>query len=378
MPFSPLRSLSAHRSSITAVVSGHSTNLNNIVVTASKDGTLIVWNYFAGLALHTYLLPHGPLCMALDPADRAIYAGYENGSIQLLDFYRDSGSTNPLHDPRLRTTPSQALDTDIWSPPDGNASAVLSLDVSYDGTLLISGHANGKIMTWDVATGRFQKEVIELSAPITNLITLPPEGFPNEPQPRVKLHKVTKPHYEGFGAGGSSSDGTTVPSSYVFNVQLKSRISTSGSHSQSTFEEALTNPLFSASLMDEGKAELSFLQGNVARAEDSSASEDLRKQNVALSSQLESLLAQQQRMEAMNKSRDKADWARRQDEEIKAAKKKRRRLLRIKAEEVSRKREMGELAQNDDEDDEMTREEEEKEEEEEEEEEDLSSSTDEN
>ena len=319
-------------------------------MSASKDGTCVIWDYSDGIALHTYLLTNSPLCIALDPVDRALYAGYADGSIQLVDFYETLNSTNPLHDPASRATPSQPLETGRWTPPNGNASPVLSMGVSYDGTLLLSGDANGKINSWDIAAGRFQKEMVDLSAPITNLIMLPPEGFHNEPQPSIKLHKVVKPQYESFTAGSSLGDTVIVPSNYTFSVQLKSNISIPDPSDHSSFQKALTNPLFSTSLLEEGIAELSSSNDFGDRATDSIASEHLRNENAALSSRLENVLAQYQKAEATSKARDRADWIRKQDEAIKETKKKKRRLLRIRADEVLRKKEMGEQVEIGDED----------------------------
>ena len=335
-------------------------------MSTSKDGTCLVWDFVNGTALHTYLLPSGPLCLALDPADRALYVGYEDGTIQLIDFYKQLNSTNSLHDPALQITPSQPPETDRWQPPsDGDASTVVSLDIGYDGTLLVSGHRNGKIHTWDVATGRVQKEILDLSAPVTNLMMLPPTGFHNELQPGVKLHNVIKPHYDSFALGGDRSEAASIPLNYNFTAQFISSISSPGSHVKSSFQDTLMHSSFPSSLLEEGITEFSLARYPSLGHSDSVASEDLRNQNMGLASQLEIALAQQRKAESAIKERDQADWKRIQDEEIKAARKKRRRLSRIKADEELRKKEMGEQGGHSDQ--EMK----------DDEEEDLSSSTDE-
>lgn len=320
---------------------GHSSS-SNIAVSTSKDGTCIVWDYINGIALHTYLLVNDPLCLALDPADRALYIGHEDGSIQLVDFYKQAHLTNPIYDPALRDTPSQPLETDRWSSAlDGGTSAVIALEISYDGTLLISGHRNGKIHTWDVASGRLLKQVVDLAAPVSNLIMLPPAGFPHEPRSSVILHNVVKPRYESFAGGASQHEAVTVPLKYTFTAQFSSSLPTPSSAVQSSFYDALTHPSFPTSMLEKALAEFGTGHDSIGHA-DSAASEELHKKNLALSSQLEVALAQQRNAEKAAEERAQADWKRRQDDEIKAARKKRRRLLRIEADEVMRKKEMGE------------------------------------
>lgn len=182
-PYSPVRTLSNHRAAITALITGQSYLGTDIAISGSEDQTCIVWDYCSGDLLHTFLLPSIPLCLALDPADRALYAGFEDGSIQLINFYRDFSMTHPVHDSKLSTVPSQASPTDRWAPLAQLAYPVLSLAVSYDGASVLSGHRNGKVLSWDVGRGRHGPDVADFVGPVTNIAMLTPEGFPN-PQSR--------------------------------------------------------------------------------------------------------------------------------------------------------------------------------------------------
>ena len=42
-----------------------------------------------------------------------------------------------------------------WEPPSDDVESILSISVSYDGSKLFTGHGSGKIVLWDVPTGRF-------------------------------------------------------------------------------------------------------------------------------------------------------------------------------------------------------------------------------
>ena len=343
----PLRSLSNHRAAIAAVVFGHSSSANNVAVSASKDNTCVVWDYHSGEALHTFLLSHSPLCLALDPADRAAYAGYEDGTIQFLDFYDQGGLNQTLHDPVAQSAPTQPSASTIWAAQDHPSTAILCLQVSYDGTSLLSGHRDGKVHPWDVGTGRFEKHLVDFSAPVTNLQMLKPIGFTNVPEPALKIQNVVKPRYDNF-TNGHHSSGSTIPPNYALTARFTSNLPLPGSSSASLFHEALSHPSFPTPLLEEAVSEFSALRNGKTKGEDSADVAELRAQNAALSSQLASAIDRERSATAEIRKRDKEDWKRQKDEEIKAAKKKRRRLRRMQLAEVARKKEMGEVVEDED------------------------------
>jgi len=304
------------------------------------DDSCIVWDYKNGDALHTFLLPSSPLCLALDPADRAVYAGYEDGSVQLLDFYNKSGLTQALHDPTLQITPVQPPPSSRWPTAEHTGSAILCLQVSYDGTSLLSGHQNGKIHSWDIARGIYGKQLADFAAPITNLHMLRPCGFPDPTRPTFKFHNVVKPRYESF-ANGHSDAGAAVPPNYTFTAQFMSKLPLSDSADGICFHEALTHPSFPTTLLDESLADFLASQDPITKGSDSSDLADLRAQSAAISSQLSIAMESQRTTMAQVEEHRKEDWRRQKDEEIKAARKKRRRLRELKTGEIARKKAMG-------------------------------------
>lgn len=335
-------------------------------MSASKDNTCIVWDYLNGDALHTFLLPSSPLCLALDPADRAVYAGYEDGSIQLIDFYNQGGLTQPLYNPTLQSTPTQPPPPDRWSAPHHSASSTLCLQVSYDGTSLLSGHQDGKIHLWDIAAGKYDRQLTDFAAPVANIVMLKPIGFPNFQKPAVTLHNVVKPRYESFVNGDHGVPGITIPTKYAFVAQFTSTLPLPLSAAPTSFHQALHHSSFPIALLEECLAELSSPKVFNAST-DASELANLRTQNAALSSQLGDAEERHRSAAAIVLEQQKENWRRQKDEGIKAARKKRRRLRGMKTAEAARKREMGEAVT---EEEDMT-------EHGQDEEEDLSSSTDE-
>ena len=320
-----------------------------------------MWDYQTGSLLHTFLLPSAPLCLAIDPADRAVYAGFEDGSIQLVDFYKQSSLTHALYDPALRSTPTQPPPSDRWLLPSEASSSVLSLDVSYDGTALLSGHQNGIIQTWDIAKGRYNKQLTDFSSPATNLLILPPTGFPNTHVPNLKVHNVVKPRYESSLQGSNAaSTGNMAPENYTFVAQFTSTLplaqfSPKGSSNQplSDFQATLTHPSFPLSLLEEGIAELSTFSApksssTLTRPLDGNT-DDKDPELANLHLEIHNLRAQVNHAQAVQiASTERAlklsdELARRNAEEkVKKMAKKKRRLRRMRVEEVKRKRYMGE------------------------------------
>ena len=348
VPFSPLRALTNHRAAVTAIALGHSFSNRNIAVSASKDNTCIVWDYVNGDTLHTFLLPSTPLCLAMDPADRAVYAGYEDGSVQFIDFYSQGGLTQPLHNPVLQATPTQPPPSDRWSATHHSASPILCLGISYDGTSLLSGHQDGKIHVWDIAAGKYDKRLADFAVPITNIAMLKPTGFPEMTKPAVKLHNVVKPRYESFLNGDQGISGAAIPAKYAFVAQFTSTLPLPFSADAASFGQELHHPSFSTALLEESLAELSGPQKVFDTAADSSELADLRAQNTALSSQLGAAEERHHSAVEILLEQKKEESRRQKDENIKAARKKRRRLRRMKIAETARKKEMGEAADSED------------------------------
>ena len=330
------------------MVFGHSSSDKNIAISASKDKTCIVWDYLKGDAMHTFLLPASPLCLALDPADRAVYGGYEDGSVQLLNFYSQGGPTHPLHNPALQFTPTQPPPSDRWSATHHSASPTLCLQVSYDGTSLCSGHQDGKVHNWDVAAGKYDKRVADFAAPITNIVMLKPVGFSKLPKSVVKLHTVVKPRYESLINGDGGGSGTSIPTNYTFTAQFTSNLALPFSADTNLFHQAMHHSSFPTALLEETLAAFSSPPKGFERAPESSQLADLRAQNAALSSQLENAKERHRSAEALVLEQKKVDWRRQKDIEIKDARKKRRRLRRMETAEIARKKEMGEIVDRED------------------------------
>ncbi len=277
----PIHHLDYHRSEITALVVGHSTSTADIAVSASKEETVHIWDYHAGTLLRTVLVPSAPLSLALDPADRALYAGYADGSVQLIEFFArnqilaassriQDAHINPLHDDVNSAAAIQPPESSIFSATSQNLGPALALALSWDATTLLSGHESGMIAAWDIARGAYQSTLCTLPGPVSNLQFLQPSGFPSAPPPTLKINNIVKPKI----SIGGIDDNTTIPDKYTFTAQPISQLrkphfsaTEPPVHAGTSFEASLAYPGFPAALLEEGIAELAAWRQPVPAAQ---------------------------------------------------------------------------------------------------------------
>jgi pre-rRNA-processing protein IPI3 len=260
---SPIHTLSTHRGPIASIACGHSASTANIAVSVSADKSAIVWDYHNGRALRTYLLPDAPTAVALDPVDRAFYVAYADGSLQSVDFFDEvqkTTATDVLRDASSSHRPVQPSAKTRFSADSQKLGAVLSLDLSWDGTTLLSGHASGKVAAWDVAKNNYLSTMVNLPGPVSTVAFLKPTGFPNTSEPTFAIQTVVKPKQDAGLTGGSNG---LAPPNYTLSMQFTGRLRTapisateSKPTAKSLFEEALTHPSFPTSMLEESLAEL--------------------------------------------------------------------------------------------------------------------------
>lgn len=256
-PNSPIRTFSNHRAAVTAIVLGHSTGRYNIAVSAAQDNTAIAWDYRTGHVLRNILLPSSAASLALDPADRAFYVGYEDGSVQSADFYKERSIQHPLYDSSLQATPTQLSSEERWLQPSADSGAAHTLTLSHDGMTLLSGHENGKVYSWSVGRRKFASATADFTHPITNIIMLPLEGlFQQAASLNRTVHTIVKPRYDHTLSENMQAAGT-VPVDYEFSTHLLRSSSPNGAPTElDWFTKAFTHSSFPTSMLEQGLAEL--------------------------------------------------------------------------------------------------------------------------
>jgi pre-rRNA-processing protein IPI3 len=266
----PVRAFSAHRSTVTAIACGRSSNATNFAVSAADDGTCYVWHIETCQILRTLLLPSPSISITLDPADRVIYFGCVDGHIQSWNVFEAAVKSKMPLSNSSNTPPIQLRAKDSWPVSSTDIGSATCLTLSYDGTTLLSGHANAAIMRWDVAKRRIMNEVTNLGQPVTNIEMLRPDGFPNQPKPTLVIAQVVKPNLEFASMKDNGSCG--VPAKYNLHVTITAPKAMSG---YDDFEQALTGPGIPQSMLD--AAVRSLLVDDGASAQPSSDATDLAK-----------------------------------------------------------------------------------------------------
>ena len=249
----PERSLPNHRAAITALSASPSVSFDtNVCVSASKDKSCIIWNYQTGDALRTVLFPSSPLCMALDPSARALVVGCDDSALYFAELFAEKSLLGPNAEDASTvtqiTSPFGATQPDV-----GSASC---LGFTYDGTVLLTGHAKGQIMKWDVADNKTPVELANLNAAVTNISLIPP--FSTEKG--IKTVNIVKP--------------SQAERAYTFATQFDLAID-----ADSRFESLLQTAGFSLEVLENA---ITAFQQPAAGAGATTELQDLQKQNEEL------------------------------------------------------------------------------------------------
>lgn len=165
-PASPAHTLDRHQAAVTAVAAGRAGAAggpSDVCASASRDRSVLLWDYHTGAHLRTFLLERVPTALAVDPADRAVYAGLDDGGVQCIELLGSAGAgeaAHPLFVDALRDAPV-ALTGARW-PALAGQTEVTALAVAYEGNYLITGDAGGDVCVRDVASGQLFKTLTSL------------------------------------------------------------------------------------------------------------------------------------------------------------------------------------------------------------------------
>ncbi|KAG5518789.1 hypothetical protein PMAC_002760 [Pneumocystis sp. 'macacae'] len=160
-----------HRLSVTDIICGFGNGSMARVFTSSLDNTVNIWDLGTQSLLTTFLLENPITCIAVDPAERAFYAGSNQGNVYLIDlygfseekflesFYKAIGGSEKI----IQSAKDESY---IFK---GHESAVLCIALSFDGSLLITGSEDKNIFVWDIATRQIIQTFKKYDGPITSI-----------------------------------------------------------------------------------------------------------------------------------------------------------------------------------------------------------------
>jgi len=283
----PVRTFTAHRTAITAIACGHSMTNTTFGVSASDDGTCYLWHIGTCQTLRTILLPTNAISIAIDPADRALYFGGQDGHIYSWDVLQHSVSGKSITTGTSAVAASQLTSKDRWTAPSSELGFANCLTLSYDGTALVSGHTNGSLIRWDVAKHRILNELAGLGQPVTYIKMLEPDGLYTRKPSGYKTINVVKPNLEFSSQQRNGTVG--VPSEYEFHGIITCTQTLEG---HNDVEQALTGPGFPRDMIDDALRSLLVRSAPSSSATDETAdfkTQKLTEEIAALKQQLAAL-----------------------------------------------------------------------------------------
>jgi pre-rRNA-processing protein IPI3 len=104
----------------------------------------------------TILFPTAVNTLILDPAERALYVGTSASMLHQFNLFHSHGGKfeaiggDPSHPIQAESTHNNFR---------GHSTEVTAVNLSYDGTLLVSGDNSGEIFIWDVGSRQVLKKI---------------------------------------------------------------------------------------------------------------------------------------------------------------------------------------------------------------------------
>ncbi|KTW28903.1 hypothetical protein T552_01531 [Pneumocystis carinii B80] len=167
----PVKTWNNHTLGITDIVCGYGTTNSARVFTSSLDSTVNVWDLNTQSLLTTFVFPKPITCLVVDPAERAFYAGNDQGDVYLVDLYgiAQEKSLESFYEAiggSGKVIQSVKDESTIFK---GHKSAISCLALSFDGSLLITGSQDHDVFIWDIATRQIIQTFSKQNGPITSI-----------------------------------------------------------------------------------------------------------------------------------------------------------------------------------------------------------------
>ncbi|KAL9111410.1 MAG: hypothetical protein Q9227_004087 [Pyrenula ochraceoflavens] len=208
----PLSTFTGHRTEITSLVIPNSSPSDITVLSSSKDGTINKWEAITGHVISTTISPKSVACLALDPAARALYIGHGDGSISSQDLMVPNGASS-----NSASLTDLDITKDNWASSEALDNCINAMGLTYDGTVLITGHENGRISSWSVTKRRLIKDIARHNHPVTNILMLLPSGLRESSSNGGD--SIVKPQIE-LSQTSMLGGGYGIPANYTLNAKI--------------------------------------------------------------------------------------------------------------------------------------------------------------
>ncbi|KAI8869823.1 WD40 repeat-like protein, partial [Ramicandelaber brevisporus] len=146
-----------HSLPITDIQVGGGTAASGRIVSTGRDGRCNVWDLATGELVVTFVLPCPVWSAVIDPSERFVYMGCDDGLIRMASLYKRNATTGDISSvgETTATVGSNVIAVSSASSETafiGHSQAVRSLSLSFDATLLVSGSDDGSVNVWDTVS----------------------------------------------------------------------------------------------------------------------------------------------------------------------------------------------------------------------------------
>lgn len=150
----PVKTWNDHGVTITDIFCGFGTDNTARIFTSSLNNIVNVWDLGTLTLLTTFALPEPVTCLTVDPAERTFYVGTNQGNVYLVDLY-GSSKEDFLESFYEAVGGSKKIVQGVKDESNmfkGHTDSVLSIALSFDASLLITGSKDKNLFVWDIAT----------------------------------------------------------------------------------------------------------------------------------------------------------------------------------------------------------------------------------
>ncbi|KAG7860765.1 hypothetical protein KL939_001332 [Ogataea angusta] len=167
-----------------AIFTDHTLPVTDILINSGLINDIKLWSVstdqtvrcydLTSLALVTTFVAQQPIqSIAADPAFRCLYIGLANGTIRVINLFQAHPQTQIWEQVggfgKIITLKDDIELRETFTNHQTGENPVTKISVSFDGTQIVTGDSNGKVLVLDVATKQTVRTLKQLAGPVSTL-----------------------------------------------------------------------------------------------------------------------------------------------------------------------------------------------------------------
>lgn len=143
---------SDHTKEICDVHVGFGVDRSFRIVTASGDGSVMMYDAIDGVAMARFEFPSPITSVLMTSSEGIIIAGAEDGNVYLIDLMSDSQDI-------IRETQVQYGEKTFYVLKTGHSASISRLVLSLDEAMLVAGDMDGQIFVWNLSCQQIARKI---------------------------------------------------------------------------------------------------------------------------------------------------------------------------------------------------------------------------